>query len=115
MRGKGRVKTLPYRGAVILRLATFAQDDNIVLCAAKHKNFALCTLHFAFTERLIMDQHEFYTPERDSFETGSTNPPKTRGGIIAVLLCVGVDVLLFVWRTLTDRQCGVPCDSLGRV
>ena len=33
-----------------------------------------------------MDQNELFTPERDSFETGSTNPPKTRGGIIAVLL-----------------------------
>ena len=33
---------------------------------------------------------------------------KNATGIIAVLLCVGVDVLLFVWRTLTDRQCGVP-------
>ena len=33
---------------------------------------------------------------------------KNATGIIAVLLCIGVDVLLFLWHTLTDRQCSVP-------
>jgi len=33
---------------------------------------------------------------------------KNATGIIAVILCLGVDMLLFIWRTLTSRQCGIP-------
>ena len=33
-----------------------------------------------------MEHNEHFSPEQDSFQTGSTNPPKKRGGIIAVLL-----------------------------
>ena len=41
---------------------------------------------FYLPERLAMEHNEHKFAERDSFETGSTIPPKTRGGIIAVLL-----------------------------
>lgn len=33
---------------------------------------------------------------------------KNATGIVAILLCLGIDAVLFVWRTLTDRQCGIP-------
>ena len=33
---------------------------------------------------------------------------KKATGIIAVILCLGMDAVLFVWRTLADRQCSIP-------
>lgn len=33
---------------------------------------------------------------------------KNATGIIAVILCVGIDAVLFIWRTLTTKDCGVP-------
>jgi uncharacterized membrane protein YhaH (DUF805 family) len=33
---------------------------------------------------------------------------KNATGLIAVILCLGLDGALFVWKTLTDRRCSVP-------
>ena len=46
-----------------------------------------------------MDEHNVYeydSWERDSFETGSTKPPKNRGGLICVLLVAVVVALLYI-------------------
>jgi len=33
---------------------------------------------------------------------------KNATGLIAAILCLGIDTLLFIWRTLTLRQCSIP-------
>lgn len=33
---------------------------------------------------------------------------KNATGLIATILCLGIDALLFIWRTLTARECSIP-------
>ena len=49
-----------------------------------------------------MEQNNFFHPQ-DSYETGSTRPPKSRGGLIALLLVVMI--LLFGISSLQKGLC----------